>query len=334
MVTPALRKHFLDRGVPLISLEQGAKLLVGELQSGGDDIALVLGAATDESALLGDRGVPSAEGWLHVNAATVPELDGHRVKGDVVVPVAFAIEWFVRAARACRPDLTVVSVDRIEVRRGIRLADYDTGIDLIVAARQLENGNGSTVAVELRGLDGSVRYAATVRLERVAPVAPVAPGAPSAPATDPWEDRVVYDGRVVFHGESFQVIQHVGGMSENGATARLDSRSDKGWTDGPWAIDPAALDGALQLGVLWTERVLDGGNLPTEVSSVRLFGAGAWEGPIDVVLQQVRVRRDDAVYDAVLLDWNGRRVAELRGVKHHRLPGEASARTWSPAPGA
>ncbi len=100
---------------------------------------------------------------------------------------------------------------------------------------------------------------------------------------------------------------------------------DSGWHSGARVTDPAAVDGAPQLGVLWTERVLGGGNLPTSVQSLRLYRPGALTGELRAVLIAREVRTDQVLYDATLVGADGQVAAVLRGVGHTRLPGEAPA---------
>jgi acyl carrier protein len=327
MVTPELKRHFQSLGVEVISLQGGSALLVEELQSGQEDqIEIVVGSEPDESALVG-RKVREVCLGVRVDGRTCPELDGHRVKGTVVVPAVMAAEWLVRAAKAVRPHLAVSEVRDLQVKRGIRLSRFDLhGADLTVRAKQLENGKGSTIAAELYDESGKLCYTATVRMEDEAPRAR---RAPNIPVLGAWDGRVVYDGDVVFHGRQFQVIRRVDGVSSDGAVAALEGIESQGWRADAWWSDPALLDGALQLGLIWVERVLAGASLPTGVGSLRVYRQGPIAGSVTAVLLAGEVRGDVARYDVALVDQEGTVVAELKGVTHHRLPGVKSARDWS-----
>ena len=97
-----------------------------------------------------------------------------------------------------------------------------------------------------------------------------------------------------------------------------------GWHGEGWATDPAALDAVLQAGLLWCEKVLGGGSLPTSIGRVHLYRT---PGPDDLrlVLRKRQVSRDRAVYDAWLVDDQGAVVVALSEVSHHRLPGSGPA---------
>jgi hypothetical protein len=328
MVTPALKAHFASMGVAMIPLDAGAALFAAELQHGpADERELVIGGSADASALLGESGPPSVVAGVHVDARSTPELDGHRVKGEVVVPVVFAIEWMMRAARAVRPDLVLTEVRDVAVHKGILVPAWSTsGLDLVVKARQLDNGRGATVEAEILGVDGRRHYGAVIRFEDAAGVAEPAPRSPDV---EPFGDRRVYDGAVVFHGPSFQVVDGLAGVSPAGLVATVSGLAARGWRQDAWQGDPAALDGLLQLGLVWFERVAAGGSLPMRIERVRVHDAGPLDGRLCAVLRARDVKRDEASYDAWLIGEDGRVKAELRGVTHVRLPGSAPARSWS-----
>jgi hypothetical protein len=213
--------------------------------------------------------------------------------------VVIALEWMARAASACRPDLALVGLRDVKVLRGIRLEAFDTHGDWFdVTAKQVTNGAGSQIAVEIRRVGGPVHYTATAELgERAS-----APSAPSVRDLTPFAGPV-YDGRVLFHGDRFQVIRSVDGISDQGMAATLAGTADMGWSGGAWQTDPAALDGG------------GGASLPMGVSSFRTFRDGTPSGPVRAVLTGQKRGRDKTVSDVVFVDDGGRVVHELRGIE-------------------
>lgn len=247
-------------------------------------------------------------------------LDDHRVGGTVVVPVVVVLEWFARAASALRPDLALTSLREVKVLRGLRLDRFDGGGEwLDVVAREVSNGQGAVVALELRrvGAQGpqgqaAVHYTAQAELSSEPPAQGRTPAERQLP---PWPGDPIYDGRVLFHGERFQVIRALHGISDQGIDATLASTSELGWGDEPWRTDPAALDGGLQLALLWSQRMLGGASLPMGVSSLRTFRVGPSSGPLKAILTGERRGRDKTVTDIVFVDADGRVTTELRGVE-------------------
>jgi len=113
--------RFASMGVPLIPLAEGARLMRDELCAAGDAEVVIGGAVFGTPP--GEPGALKIEAEMVVDRAHWLFLDGHRVRGAVVVPVRWC--WMVaRAARACRPDLTLAAA-RGQVLRGIRLSHFD-----------------------------------------------------------------------------------------------------------------------------------------------------------------------------------------------------------------
>jgi hypothetical protein len=319
MVTPALAGHFAQRGVALLPLRAGAQAFVDELASAPPERAQVV--------VGGSLGAPPrpVRARVRVSPSAQPYLEGHRLNGAVVVPVVQAVEWFARAVRAARPDQRLASLRNLEVRRGIRLATFaDPGEAFLIRSREEAppgslaltgaSSKRSTLALELVGPSGAVHYACSAELAAAA-TEPVLPG--SDPLVKPWSGTI-YDGRLLFHTGPFRAVREVSGLSAEGAAGTVAGVRELGWPDEPWATDPAALDAALQLAVLWGQQVLGGPSLPTGVG--RLFWSGGpVSGPVRCVVRRNAVQRERAVCD-LWLESGGRALAELRGVALHLRP--------------
>jgi len=311
MVTPALKARFESLGVPLIPLNRGCQMLVDEVFGHSKHPEVVLGGRPKPLREIGE-GV--LEVPLRINAETHPYLADHSVEGVPVVPVVLVLEWFHRLAKAFRPDLTLETIQDLKVLKGIQVPDFQgEGLKLMLRCKQLSNGDGALLALELRGDGDRPHYSATAELTRhdlsAAPVAPTL-------ELDAWGDRQVYGG-TLFHGPDFQVIRKLEGVSAEGIAGELDGLLERGWSHEPWHTDPAALDGGLQLALLWTEAVLGGRSLPTSVEAVHTYTTGPAEGPLRCVLTARETGRSKAKADVLLVDSAGKTVASLIGVETH-----------------
>lgn len=319
MVDDGLRARFASRGVALIPVDAGARLLREELSTASSEIEVVVGSALDAAAA--SEAPHALEAHVLVSRNLCPFLDGHRVRGMVVVPVALVLDWFARAARACRPDLTLAACRDLLVLRGIRLGAFDKdGVDtFVLRARQLSNGDGATIAVELLGTDGSRHYAAVCEMKDH----PAVPDrqVPEAKGLTPFAGHI-YDGEILFHGPAFQVLRSVDGISDQAIAGQLEGVQAREWL-GPWQLDPAMLDGALQLAVLWAKRRLGAASLPTGIGTLQIYGAGPITGVVRGVLTAREVSRDRAVSDVALVAVDGRVLVDLRGVEVHVVPSPA-----------
>jgi NAD(P)-dependent dehydrogenase (short-subunit alcohol dehydrogenase family) len=328
MVTPELEAHFDRLGVPLVPLGAGAAWFADELSAPGAEVECVLGGRPRPESLLDEGTSRQLRAEVVVSQRTHPHLAGHAIEGMPVVPVVQVLEWFARACRQLRPDLAVRRVRDLRVFKGLTLPAFgQAGDRFAVTARQLSNGEGAVVALELTDAVGRRRYAAEAELvERLDDSAAPAP----APSLDDWGGAAIY-GDVLFHTAPFQVIAALEGASEHGLSARLRGLADGGFASGPWVTDLAAFDGGLQLALLWAQRALGGAALPTSIAEVVLFADGPAPGPVRCVLEGQRRSARAGRADVVFLDGDGRRFAEFRGVEVHLRPAAAATRPAAPA---
>ncbi len=317
MVTPGLAGHFQRMGVPLIPLDAGAAAFVAEcLASSTAEVDVLLGVSSGVSAPGAVRRPWEAAVLLH--PATHGFLRNHQVAGAVVVPVVMSIEWCARAAAALRPDLAVTGLDDVSVFRGIKLGAFDGPSVLRITAEQISNGDGARVRVTISDLADRPHYRCEVLLDGHGAGAPLRTLAtPTAPF-----GGLIYDGHALFHGPAFQVLDAIDGVDGDIASARLHgARFVEGWPEAGWETDPAAMDGALQLAVLWAREKLGGGAmLPSRVGHVRRYQAGLARTALRGVVTGRDVQPTRILSDVALIDAEGRLFVELSGVETHLRP--------------
>ncbi len=334
MVTPSLKAHFDALGVPLIPLAEGARMLVDELTDGSlPEVELVLGGEPVPNALAPADEPRRSSVDVLVGSRSHGYLSDHSIQGTPVVPVAMVIEWFARAAQAFEPGLELESIDEIEVVRGISLSDFeDRGHHFVVRCEHLSNGSGVIASLQLTDTEGQLHYRARAVLGRrdASHLEQAGQRARQLDGLEEWGSRAVYaaDG-VLFHGPGFQMIRRVEGISDTGVVADLHGVEGAGWPNGkgapPWRTDPVALDGGLQLALLWAERVLGGASLPTSIAKVHLSDALPANGALRASLIGRQAEGSRSVSDVVFENADGEVVAQLEGVVTHLLPSGSSA---------
>jgi acyl transferase domain-containing protein len=318
MVTPQLKQRFEELGVPMIPVTDGARMFADEMRSAQtDQVQLVLGGEPrPESQLVDGSATKVHELELRVRRETHAYLEGHAIGGTPVVPVVLAAEWFSRGARCFRPGLSLVALHDLNVLKGIRLNSFDNGGDrFVIRGIHLPNSNGSML-LELRGPGDTLHYSA--RAELAAEDRAPENGLPDLPL-DVWFGEPLY-GDLLFHRGAFEVIEEMHGISDHGVSAQVRGVERAGWPGEPWQMDVAALDGGLQLAVLYGRRMLHHANLPTSIQELRLYGTLPGTGLIRASAYRRKVSDAAVTTDIVLTDDNGQRLAELRGVQNHALP--------------
>ena len=311
MVTPSLKAHFEARGHTLIGLGAGAEAFVRELADPAPEVVI-------EGAL------PRNGTAVRTIAPEAPWLRDHRIAARPVVPAAMVVEWLADLAQGLAPGRAGVAVRDVEVLKGIVVEDRR---DLTLSWAPVP-GEGRSIAVAIEGApSGSAaavrHYRGVIDLDGPAP--PEAPPEANGLAADPFPDTVaeVY-GAQLFHGPAFRVIDEIVGISEAGAVAwiRTSAPAALGVAAPRWRTDPAVIDAALQLVLIWVQHKRGSGALPTALGAIRWYGD---DGGTPRARLQCRLRMEEATasngrFSALFVDDADRVVASLSGGRYDADP--------------
>ncbi|RIE05258.1 SDR family oxidoreductase [Cohnella faecalis] len=323
MVSPLLKKHFEQRGVNLIPLKEGTAAFVAETSNANGPVEVVIGGGSADRQTLIEGAVEkewSAELFLPKQPLP-PWLDDHRIGGKAVVPAVIALDWFVRAASAAYPHLAVLQCQNLSVKKGIVAGENgSTEKRLILTCRDRSDGLAqATLSFELRGADGQLHYTADVEMGIKAEVAPTCRAAESTSGGADWGWSLsdIYDRNRLFHGPGFRVIRELTGLVDEGAEAIFWHDDSTAWSLREGGIDPAMIDGGLQLARLWGLRTFGEPTLPTTIGSYGAYGSLPEDRPVVCRIRSERRGRYKTVSQLTWLNEAGEIVAELRDVEMH-----------------
>ncbi|MCN9242318.1 SDR family oxidoreductase [Streptomyces sp. RY43-2] len=316
MVTPALAGHFGRSGVPLIPLEQGAAAFTAELDGAAGEARVVL-VAGDDPAALSPAGDPRPAQVL-VRADSAPQLADHAITGVPVLPVAMVLNWFAGAATAWLPGANSLVLRDLRVYQKYELPELDgPGHRLTVHGSRGAAGSPSGLEAELRGESGVAHFRAVLDAGAEEPD----PAAWSSPeGLKPLGRGELYDGECLFHGPRFHCVRSLQGVSAHGAEAIVAGVRALEWPGEHWPLDPAAVDGALQLALVWAQEELGAATLPMAVAECRVHRGGPVEDTVRCVVRGRKVHSTGARCDAALIDADGAVRLELLGVELVRRP--------------
>ena len=202
-------------------------------------------------------------------------LDQHRIDGVAVLPAAAATELMAEAARALWPGWKVSEVRDLRLIKGIEVKEVGRVLHMIVTAPPYGSSDGFDVSVAIRSDAGSgrsiVHYRCGLRLEQQLQDAFKL----DLQRHDQLQLTVAkaYD-ELLFHGPCFQVIEAIDGVSDRGAAARVRSTRPSDWLAGPaadqreWIFDPALIDGAAQMALLWARTLHGHSCLPARFARI------------------------------------------------------------------
>ena len=303
MVDETLKSRFLEAGVSVIPLDEGAEFFAEHALLRSPATAVVV-AAPAEARLQAAR-----LDW-DVSTENLPMLADHQVRGRVVVPVVIVLDAMLRAARGLVADACPVVRD-FEVLSGVTFAECEQqGLTL-----DLEP-SGSTYTVTVEDCEGRKRYRAILEMEAES----VSSHSVSVPeiSGSPWPLSVddAYSGPL-FHGPRFAAIERLDLVGPAGGTATVRGLRELGWPDANWAIDPALVDSGLQLGILWANAQGHPLVLPVGVGRATFHGLPDDGHGMRCRLAAHPVSDKQINFDIVLETADGAPVAELAGVEFY-----------------
>lgn len=329
MVTPALADHFEAAGVPLLDIPAGAQAFVEELTRPGEDdrvllTALPSGARAPEElpAVLPPTGLrhPQAAA-ARVTPATHPHVAHHVIRGRTVLPLAQSLEWILAAARAWNPAAAALTLRDVRVLLPATWEETDAQNREFTLHGTNGTSDPGSLTVELRGDGGRVHCRALVATDDgTAGAIPPVPTETNVPALPPWERGEIYDGEVLFHGPLLRALASVEGMGPAGARGTLAGLIALGWPGDTWQTDPAALDGALQLALIWAREALGHATLPMSVGTFLPHRRGPAQGPVTCTLLPVRADGGPDRCHLRLTGQDGTPFADLLDVELVRRP--------------
>lgn len=293
MVDAGLAAHFEKQGIALLGVDAGAQFFVDELGLAGEGVERVVLAApsfpatTQRFTLGGGDSEEDPIGSSHV-ASFALRL------GEALKPV--------RTMRTYLEDF-VIAIPGQDLVPGAHSVDVEP-IEAAVPSYRLIFRDGS----------GTVHHETTVRYSENGAGAP--PAVPSA-GLEPWpfEAAAAYD-TVLGTATDRRAILNLEGVSEEGGMALLRSAASLGWpvkgfTKG---FDPAAFEGLLQLGELWTHQKA---GAMQRLASMGQMVVHSLEAFPERMRSAFRARRTEkgTLFDFILATEEGDLVAELREVQ-------------------
>jgi acyl transferase domain-containing protein/NAD(P)H-dependent flavin oxidoreductase YrpB (nitropropane dioxygenase family)/NADP-dependent 3-hydroxy acid dehydrogenase YdfG len=301
MVTVETEAKFAAKGVALVSAAAGRRLFVDALtREPGTQVELVCGQGPWEAheaavgaiehaaqTVLADlRGpligaavvttAPTGEQVLAVSIDSRHEYLGqHRIDGVPVLPAAAAMAIMGDAARTLWPGWKVVETRDFRLIKGVEMKDAERTLQVVIQPPPYGSSEGFEVTATIRSDLGNGRslmhYRAVVRLEQqVQGEFARTPGLHSAKKLSVAS---AYD-ELLFHGPCFQVIEVIDGLSERGSISSVRPSYPSEWLSGipeshdQWTFDPALVDAAAQMALLWARSLRGESCLPARFGRI------------------------------------------------------------------
>jgi len=192
-----------------------------------------------------------------------------------VLPAAAALSIMGDAARTLWPGWKVLECRDFRLIKGVEMKEASRTLQVLIQPPPYGSSEGfevvTTIRSDLGGGRSLVHYRAVVRLEQQ--VRGEFPRGPALHAAKQLSVASAYD-EMLFHGPCFQVIEAIEGLSERGSVSQVRPSRPSEWLSGVseahdrWTFDPALVDAAAQMALLWARSLRGESCLPARFGRI------------------------------------------------------------------
>ncbi|CEG56335.1 type I polyketide synthase [Legionella fallonii] len=318
MVTPELSKQFRERGVSLLSREQGVTLFLEELAQ-KHPISIVLGGPLNETKENKDA-LEQGRHCFIINKESYSFLQSHVIKDKPVVPMCLILEWFVSVAKNKLPDMQKIVCSDLKIHRGIRLDNLDNEAFFVGSANAQQN-EYDDLQMKLENDEGKLFCTMSVLVNGEEKSNGIKLLADETSGQWPWRASDCYgDMSKLFHGPHFHLIHSLDDYGENTATATLRGIDTLNWPDHhQWITDPGLVDGAFQVASLFGQKHFKRISLPMKVKKIIIHHHGVIKSSVKCLLQCLSCDGFRATYHLMLLA-GSMQILEIQGLEMVIMP--------------
>jgi acyl transferase domain-containing protein len=290
MVTPELKRMFNDRGVYIIPLDAGAKLLVSELAAENNRCAQILvgndlskdQAGTDVKKPQVSRLNVSVNKTLLATNNTF--LADHTIGDDKVFPTVCAIAWMRDASEKAYQGYHYQGLENYKLFKGIIFDSKSEGSEacdyqIEMNAKLVDNGEQLVVDTKISSMNaqGKIVFHYGAQLTLVSQ-RKANPEVNLVIPTSGESAKALYSNGTLFHGPSLQGINEVLECNEQGLLLRCQVPASATKKQGDFPLSSSgnqsnifANDLAYQAMLVWAKKELGLGSLPSSTQSWTVF---------------------------------------------------------------
>ena len=290
MVTPELKRMFNDRGVYIIPLDAGAKLLVSELGANNNRCAQILvgnDLSKDQSEdQAGTAAKKPQVSRLNVSvnktllATNNTFLADHIIGEDKVFPTVCAIAWMRDASEQAYLDYHYQGLENYKLFKGVIFDGSEASeYQIDMNAQVVDDGASLTVDTKISSFNAQGKivfhYGAQLVLTSKRTVSPEIN---LTIPTTAENAQALYSNGTLFHGPSLQGINEVLECNEQGLLLRCQVPSVANDKQGDFPLSSTgeqsnifANDLAYQAMLVWAKKELGLGSLPSSTQSWTVY---------------------------------------------------------------
>ena len=287
MVTPELKRMFDERGVYIIPIESGVKLLAAELAANTNRcVQIVVG--TDMSGKDNDSQEPlETLQTKPLTNSTVKVFDtnnslllaDHQIGEHQVLPTVCSMAWMKNVCKDLYPGYHYQGLEEFKIFKGI-VFDGQQAKQFLIETKLIQDTE-QLLCVEVLISSEKVKgmpffhYRGLVYLTKNKPKSEnYTELLPVILKTESDEVNSLYSDGSLFHGKTFQSIKNIHQMDENGLLVECVIDQSVLKSQGEFMLHESnviANDIVYQAMLIWTSKLLGQGSLPTSTDSWEVF---------------------------------------------------------------
>ncbi|MEA5595650.1 SDR family NAD(P)-dependent oxidoreductase [Rivularia sp. UHCC 0363] len=335
MVTPELKKEFARRGIEIIPVEAGAKMLVNELHdSYRDSTQVVIGSPISPPPAALNSQLRSYRIHRKLTEAANPFLQDHIVGGRPVLPATCGTAWIINACEQLYPGYRFYYYNNFKVLKGI-IFNGNQAEEYILDLEEIAKNEQQEIIFKAkiwsRNSNGKLNYHFSLDEIHLLPQNTTSPIYEKLNMT---EDKIItitgndfYQENPsifpLFHGESFKGLTKVLNISPEKITIECIwneiDRKQQGQFPVQW-VNPFSVDLSTHPLWVWLQYYHQEICLPAEIKKHEQFAATPYNQPFYVSCEVVNKTNNSVAADFIIHDNQGKIYSRLLGGKGIIIP--------------
>lgn len=331
MVTPELKKAFADRGVAVIPIPVGAKMLVDELAAPDQATQVVIGKGLVSPETPFEPTLRSYRLHRRLSEAANPFLNDHRIGPHAVLPTTCAISWLAHSCEQRYPAYRFLYFEEMRVFKGI-VFDETLAEEYILDLQEIAKPSPDEIIFEgkIWSLDpqtGQTRYHYSMKAylgrrrselaqQQVHQFVSSLNGSHQSGGDKPIPGSSLYKSKILFHGPAFRGVEQVIRLTEDEITMacylpRLSARQQGQFP--VQSVNPYLTDVLLQGMVVWVGHFRQASSLPLFCQQGQFFRPLPFDERFYISLKVIKVTDLKLTTDITAYDVQGQLYAKLNG---------------------
>ena len=322
MVTPELKRAFGERGITLLSREDGTKVFVDTLMGNSQfENQLVVGKFPSSSRSAGPSAVTTYQIRRQLSRDANPFLEDHLIGGNPVMPATCGAAWMVNTCEELYPGYTFHRLEGFKVLKGI-VFDKTIPAEYTVTITQqpVEKEGEISLAAEVssQNLRGGKLYHYRQKVVLVEEL----PEPPIHTYEKNVENRIsgstLYADKTLFHGPAFQGVDELLSLDKTSLQMNIFHPQVAARVQGQFQArnaNPFINDAVVQCLLIWTQKMLQAPCLPSRAEALEQFLPLNFDEAYFVELKIRSQSQSAVVGDITVSDWNKRICLRIMGLE-------------------